>query len=113
MSLAVSRTNLADSCHPRRSMSSALRSARAKPDSMSSSIAYNTEVTLLNKMPRSYILTTTEYERLVNEKQRLEKLYLQTVKKQERALMEGEKVKATIRARLVEIDRRLAKISGA
>lgn len=113
MSLAVSRTNLADSCHPRLSISSALRSARAKPDSMSSSIVYDGEMALLNKLHHSGILATTEYERLVNEKQRPEKLYLQTVEKQEMALMEGEKVKAAIRSRLGEIDRRLAEISGA
>lgn len=113
MSLAVSRTNLADSCHPRLSTSSALRSARARPDSMSSSMVYDGGMTVLNKLHRSGISATTEYERLVNEKQRLEKLHLQTVEEQEVALMEGEKVKAAIRARLGEIDRRLAGISGA
>ena len=70
-------------------------------------------MTVLNKLHRSGISATTEYERLVNEKQRLEKLHLQTVEEQEVALMEGEKVKAAIRARLGEIDRRLAGISGA
>ena len=112
MSLAVSRTSLADSCHPRLSMSSALRSACAKPDSMSSSMSYNRGTSLLNELRHSGALATTEYERLVNEKQRLEKLYLQTVKNQEKALMEGERVKTAIRARLGEIDRRLAEIGG-
>ena len=112
ISLAVSRTSLADSCHPRLSMSSALRSARAKPDSMSSSMVYNGGTTLLSDLRHSDTLATTEYERLVNEKLRLEKLYLQTVKNQEKALMEGERVKAAIRARLGEIDRRLTEIGG-
>ena len=112
MSLAVSRTNLADSCHPRLSMSSALRSARAKPDSMSSSMVYNGGTILLNDLRHSDTLATAEYERLVNEKLRLEKSYLQAVKNQEKTLMEGGRVKAAIRTRLGEIDRRLAEIGG-
>lgn len=54
----------------------------------------------------------TEYERLLEEKQSLEEAYLQAVKEQERVLVEGEVKKARIRARLGEIERRLAEIRG-
>ena len=60
-------------------------------------------MTLLNELSHSDILATTEYEKLVNEKRRLEKIYLQAVENQEKALIEGENVKAAIRARLAEI----------
>ena len=52
----------------------------------------------------------TEYEGLLEEKRRLEEAYLQAVEEQERVLVEGEAKKARIRARLGEIERRLAKI---
>ena len=42
----------------------------------------------------------------------MEEAYLQAVKEQERVLVEGEVKKARIRARLGEIERRLAEIRG-
>ena len=54
----------------------------------------------------------TEYE-ILEEKQSLEAAYLQAVEAQERVLVEGEAKKARIRARLGEIERRLAEIRGA
>lgn len=110
MSRAVSRTSLADSCHPRPSMSSALRSARqAGFDVPFHGLQLGNAV--LRDLRHSDTLATTEYERL-DEKRHLEKSYLQTVKNQEKAPAKGEGVKATIRARSGEMDRRLAWIGG-
>lgn len=54
----------------------------------------------------------TEYE-ILEEKRSHEAAYLQAVEAQERVLVEGEAKKARIRARLGEIERRLAEIRGA
>ena len=58
-------------------------------------------------------MASTEYERLLEEKRSPEEMYHLVVERQERALIEGEKTKAEIRARLGEINQRLAEIRGA
>ena len=55
----------------------------------------------------------TEYDNVIKEKQSLVHAYLETVKVQERVLVDGEAKKARIRTRLDQIEQRLAEIRGS